>query len=67
MFENEKQMIAHGTLELSRWFGNFVENLEQTIANLQKQNANLIAENARLINKYEPKAEKVAEVVSSEQ
>lgn len=53
MFENEKQMIAHGTLELSRWFGNFVENLEQTIVNLKKQNETLTSENARLISKYE--------------
>lgn len=57
MFENEKQMIAHGTLELSRWYGNFVENLEQTIVNLKKQIDTITAENTRLTEKYEPKAE----------
>ena len=58
MFETEKQMIAHGTLELSRWFGNFVENLEQTIVNLKKHNETLTSENARLISKYEQPVEK---------
>lgn len=62
MFETEKQMIAHGTLELSRWFGNFVENLEQTIVGLKKQVETLQTENARLINKYEPPKEEVTKV-----
>lgn len=62
MFETEKQMIAHGTLELSRWFGNFVENLEQTIVGLKKQVETLQTENARLIKKYEPTKEEVKKV-----
>ena len=61
MFEQEKQMISHGTLELSRWFGNFVENLEKTIINLKDSNEKLATENARLISKYEQPVEKVEE------
>lgn len=32
MFETEKQMIAHGTLELSRWFGNFHDGTKIALA-----------------------------------
>lgn len=61
MFEQEKNMISHQTLELARWFGNFVENLEKIIISQKQQIEALTAENKRLVEKYEPKEEKVSQ------
>lgn len=54
MFEQEKNMISHQTLELARWFGNFVENLEKIIIT-QKQEIEKLREEIKSLKEKLPK------------